>query len=262
MSKQLAAMFLAFIGAGMYPQAQAQAPVPTQAQAQPQAYPANPYMQNVPPMSAPSLQPFPNMLAPMMGAFIPGMPRGTGPIASASSWTMSVSPTFEQKTQFMKFMMPQLASMGFNMRDMMNFMTTKYQVREGVSFDDAVESMKLRANQVNLKLVGHSPMIKDIQAVLGDLSAPRMEVFHFCDIEVGREIMKLVPESIVFLPCRIAIMEDAQKKIWVLTLDWDPAWLDGINSSGMGLSPEMMVMAKKIRENMDNVMRAAAEGDL
>lgn len=159
-------------------------------------------------------------------------------------------------------MMPQLSSMGLNMRDIMNFMTTKYKAKEGVSFDDAVESMKLRANQLNLKLVGHSPMIKDIQAVLGDFSTPRMEVFHLCDIEAGREIMKLVPESIVYLPCRIAVMEDAQKSVWVLTLDWDTAWLDGINSQAMGVSPEMVVLAKKIRDNMDNVMRAAAAGDL
>jgi len=48
--------------------------------------------------------------------------------------------------------------------------------------------------------------------------------------------MKLVPESIVYLPCRIAVMEDAQKNVWLLTLDWDTAWLDGINSQAMGVS--------------------------
>jgi len=222
----------------------------------------NPYLQNVPPMAPPTLPTLPNLLAPVMPALIPGMPKGTGPITSVPPWTMSTSPTPEQKKQFMKSMMPQMSSMGLNLRDIMNFMTTKYKAKEGLSFDEVVESMKLRANQVNLKLVGHSPMVKDIQAVLGDFNTPRMEVFHFCDIEAGREIMKLVPESVVYLPCRIAVMEDAQKNIWVLTLDWDTAWLDGINSGAMGVSPEMMALAKKIRDNMDNVMRAAAAGDL
>ena len=222
----------------------------------------NPYLQNVPPPTPPTLPALPNLLAPLMPALVPGMPKGTGPITSVPPWTMSTSPTPEQKKQFMKSMMPQMSSMGLNLRDIMNFMTTKYKAKEGLSFDEVVESMKLRANQVNLKLVGHSPMVKDIQAVLGDFSTPRMEVFHFCDIEAGREIMKLVPESIVYLPCRIAVMEDAQKNVWVLTLDWDTSWLDGINSGAMGVSPEMMDLAKKIRDNMDNVMRAAAAGDL
>ena len=222
----------------------------------------NPYLQNVPPPTPPTLPALPNLLAPLMPALVPGMPKGTGPITSVPPWTMSTSPTPEQKKQFMKSMMPQMSSMGLNLRDIMNFMTTKYKAKEGLSFDEVVESMKLRANQVNLKLVGHSPMVKDIQAVLGDFSTPRMEVFHFCDIEAGREIMKLVPESIVYLPCRIAVMEDAQKNVWVLTLDWDTSWLDSINTGAMGMSPEMMDLAKKIRDNMDNVMRAAAAGDL
>ena len=250
MSKLQSTLILALC-AGLSAHALAQTPVNPNT--------TNPYLQNVPPLAPPSL---PNILAPLMPALIPGMPKGTGPITSVPPWTMSAAPTPEQKKQFMKSMMPQLSSMGLNMRDIMNFMTTKYKAKEGVSFDDAVESMKLRANQLNLKLVGHSPMIKDIQAVLGDFSTPRMEVFHLCDIEAGREIMKLVPESIVYLPCRIAIMEDAQKSVWVLTLDWDTAWLDGINSQAMGVSPEMVVLAKKIRDNMDNVMRAAAAGDL
>lgn len=245
MSK-LKSILMVVLGAGLSVHALAQAPV-------------NPYLKNVPP---PTPVTVPSLLAPLMPALIPGMPKGTGPLSSVPPWTMSVSPTPEQKKQFMRSMLPQLNSMGLNMRDIMNFMTTKYKVKQGVSFDDAVESMKLRANQLNLKLVGHSPMVKDIQAVLGDHTTPRMEVFHFCDIEAGREVMKLVPESIVYLPCRIAVMEDAQKNVWLLTLDWDMAWLDGVNSSAMGVSPEMMVMAAKIRDNMDNVMRAAAEGDL
>lgn len=241
---------LFILSAGLSAPAMAQTPAPTQS--------TNPYLQNVPPpapVQLPNLMP---LLAPMM----PGMPKGTGAITSVIPWTMSTAPSPEQKKQFMKSMVPQLTSMGLNMRDLMNFMTTKYKAKPGLSFEDVVASMSLRANQANLKQVGHSPMIKDIQAVLGDMNTPRMEVFHFCDIEAGREIMKLVPESIVYLPCRIAVMEDAQKNIWVLTLDWDTAWLDGTNSAGMGVSSELKVLANKIRDNMDNVMRAAANGDL
>lgn len=237
MSKLLSPLVLA-LGAAVALPALAQAP----------AYPntTNPYLKNVP-------APAPNPMT--------LMPKGTGAMKDVIPWAMSAAPTAEQKKQLMKSMIPMMANMGLNIRDIMNYMTTKYQAKPGVSFDDVVESMKLRANQLNLKLVGHSPMIKDIQAVLGDTTSPRMEVFHFCDIAAGREIMKLVPEAIVYLPCRIAVMEDNNKNVWVLTLDWDMAWLDSINGS-MGITPEIAKMAKDIRDKMDNVMRAGANGDL
>lgn len=237
MSKLLSTLVFA-LGAGLALPALAQTP----------AYPntTNPYLKNVP---APA--PSPMSL----------MPKGTGSMKDSIPWAMSKMPTADEKKQLMKSMIPMMANMGLNIRDVMNYMTTKYQAKAGVSFDDVVESMKLRANQLNLKLVGHSPMIKDMQAVLGDTTSPRMEVFHFCDIAAGREIMKLVPEAIVYLPCRIAVMEDDKKNVWVLTLDWDMAWLDSINGS-MGITPELAKMALDIRDKMDNVMRAGANGDL
>lgn len=208
--------------------------------------PANPYLKNVP-APAPST---------MMG-----MPKGTGTLKNTVPWSMSKMPTPEEKKQLMKTMLPHLSSMGLNIRDIVNYMTTKYQAKPGVSFDEVVTSMQLRANQLNLKQVGHSPLIKDIQVVLGDTTTPRMEVFHFCDIAAGREIMQLVPEAIVYLPCRIAVMEDDKKNIWVLTLDWDMAWLDTINGS-MGITPVLAKMAVEMRNKIDNVMRAGANGDL
>jgi hypothetical protein len=56
-------------------------------------------------------------------------------------------------------------------------------------------------------------------------------------------------------------MEDAHKRIWVLTLDWNTAWLDSI-SGKMGAPSELMKYATDIRDKMDNIMRAAAAGDL
>ena len=205
---------------------------------------SNPYLSNVP-ISA----------GPMVLPVSPGG-RGTEP------YEMSRIIPPEEKAKMMKQMMPMMNLVTrMDVKDVMNLMTVKYQAKEGLSFDDVVESMKLRANQLNFKLVGHSPMWKDIQAVLGDTTAPRMEVFHYCDIAAGREVLKYAPESIVFLPCRIAVMEDAHKNIWVLTLDWNTAWLDSI-SGKMGAPSELMKYATDIRDKMDNIMRAAAAGDL
>jgi uncharacterized protein (DUF302 family) len=212
------------------------------------AAPANPYLQGNPYLqNVPTYMPF--------GITLPAK-------QASKPWTMNRSIGKEEKAKMMKQMMPMM-SMGAKMdiKDVMNYMTTKYKAKKDLSFDDVVESMKLRANSLNFKLVGHSPMWKDIQAVLGDTESPRMEVFHFCDIAAGREIMKLAPESIVYLPCRIAVMEDAEKNVWVLTLDWDIAWLDSVNGS-LGISPELAAMAKDIHDKMDNIMQAGVNGDL
>jgi uncharacterized protein (DUF302 family) len=137
----------------------------------------------------------------------------------------------------------------------------KYKVKPGLSFDDVVESMNLRANKLNFKLVGSNLMWKDFKAVLGDDTGPRIEVYSYCDIAVGRALLKVDPEFIVFLPCRIAVMEDSDKNIWVLAIDWDINWL-GDYWARMGITDELYAGAVDIRNKIDDIMRAAANGDL
>ena len=205
---------------------------------------ANPYLANVPVSAGPITLP------------ISPSGRGTRP------YEMSRVIPPEEKEKLMKQMMPMMNMVTrMDVKDVMNLMAIKYKANKGLTFDDVKQSMELRANQLNFKKVGESPMWKDIQAVLGDKDAPRMEVYHYCDIAAGREVLKYAPESIVFLPCRIAIMEDADKNIWVLTLDWNTAWLDSI-SGKMGAPSELMNYATDIRDKMDVIMKAAAAGDL
>ena len=212
--------------------------------ADPAAAVKNPYLADVPVSAGPMVLP------------ISPSGRGTRP------YEMSRIIPPEEKARMMKQMMPMMSmATRMDVKDVMNMMSTKYKAKPGLSFDDVVESMKLRANQLNFKLVGHSPMWKDIQVVLGDTTAPRMEVFHYCDIAAGREVLKYAPEALIFLPCRIGIMEDADKNIWVMTLDWDTAWLDSI-SGKMGAPDALVKSAADIRDKMDNIMKAAAAGDL
>ena len=207
---------------------------------------ANPYLDNVPISAGPMTLP------------ITPASRGTRP------YEMSRIIPPEEKARMMKQMMPMMSmATRMDVKDVMNMMTTKYKAKAGLSFDDVVESMKLRANQLNFKLVGQSQMWKDFQAVLGDSTAPRIEVFHYCDIAAGREVLKYAPEALVYLPCRIGVMEDADKNIWILTLDWDVSWLDSLSGKmGMEKIPELVKSARDIREKMDNIMKAAANSDL
>jgi uncharacterized protein (DUF302 family) len=204
----------------------------------------NPYLANVP-LSAGPLT-------------LPISPGGRG----MRPYEMSKPVSPEEKNKLMKQIMPMMGMVkSMDVKDVMNLMAIKYQAKPGLSFEDVKQSMELSANKHNFKKVGESPMWKDIQAVLGDMDAPRMEVYHYCDIAAGREILKYAPESIVYLPCRIAIMEDADKNIWVMTLDWDTTWLDSVKGR-MGTPDVLWDHAVTIRDKMDNIMRAAANGDL
>ena len=223
--------------------------------AQAQTPPANPYLMQVPGISLPTLS-LPNVSS-YLGLI--GSMATFKPSVAAKPYSMAPSLPREQKIALMQAMMAMMPSMGI--RDAMSFMSTKYKAKDGLTFEDVKTSMELSANKLNFKKVGESPMWKDFQAVLGDMEAPRMEVFHYCDIAAGRELLKASPESIAYLPCRIAIMEDANKAIWVITLDWDMAWLDTVQGK-MGVNPELGKFAKDINQKMDNIMQAAANGEL
>lgn len=148
----------------------------------------------------------------------------------------------------------------FSLRDMISMMAVKYQAKDGLSFDDVVEAMKVKANEINFKYVGVNPLWKDIVAITGNKDTPRVEFYSFCDAVVAREILDYVLEFAIFLPCRIAVVEDANKKIWVMTLDWDVRWLDASKNPNK-ITAAMRENSIRIRDAIDKIMRAGALGE-
>lgn len=153
-----------------------------------------------------------------------------------------------------------MAMSPLSMRNMVSMMADKIPVAEDVSWDDAVEAMKLRANEVNFKFVGSSPLWKQIEAETEQPST-KVEIFRFCDARVARKILDEVPEFIVFLPCRIALLEDADGKLWVMTLDWDVSWLDYAQNPNTHLPKDLREDAERVRESIAYIMEGAATGD-
>lgn len=167
----------------------------------------------------------------------------------------------EEKQRWLQTAMPVMANMmRMDARAAVNYFAFKIKARSGLSFDEVVESMMLRANRVNLKFVGSNQMWKDFKAVLNDTTAPRIEVFSFCDIAVARDLLRIIPEMAVFMPCRITVMEDADQNIWVMMLDWDVTGLD-LAGAHMGITPELRQGAIEVHNKMNSVMQAAANGE-
>jgi uncharacterized protein (DUF302 family) len=171
--------------------------------------------------------------------------------------TMAESISPEARANFVSSMM---AVNPFSLRDMIAMMAIKYPAKEGLGFDDVVEAMKVKANEINFKYVGVNPLWKDVVAITGNQDTPRVEFFSFCDALVARELLDVSLEFAIFLPCRIAVVEDAYKKIWVLTLDWDVRWLDASKNPNK-ISDSLREKSIIVREAIDKIMRAGASGE-
>ena len=130
----------------------------------------------------------------------------------------------------------------------------RIQVQDSVSFDDAVESLKLRANQHNLKFVGANQLWKEIEALTGK-PAKRMEIFNFCDGLTANKMLTADPMMIAFMPCRIAIIEDDKGKRWVISMMMDLKLIKAMPA-------DTRKAAEKVMAAMKDMMVAASKGDL
>ncbi len=153
-----------------------------------------------------------------------------------------------------------MASSPMSMRDMFNIMTAKKKVVEGMSFDEVIESMEIKANELNFKKVGHNEFWRDVGAITG-LPTTRLEVLQFCDALVGRRMLDYSPEFVIFIPCRIALYEDANGDIWLMTLDWDVTWLSLAWHPDSQLDEALKRDAVRIRDVMEKIMHAGATGE-
>jgi uncharacterized protein (DUF302 family) len=130
----------------------------------------------------------------------------------------------------------------------------RIQIQDSVSFDDAVESLKLRANQHNLKFVGANQLYKEIEALTGK-PAKRMEIFNFCDGLTANKMLTADPMMIAFMPCRIALIEDNNGKRWVVSMMMDLKMIKAMPA-------ETRQSAERVMAAMKDMMVAASKGDL
>ena len=155
----------------------------------------------------------------------------------------------------------QLSSIsGMSMRQLFNFMTAKVKAAEGVEFDEIIEAMEIKANEVNFKKVGHNKFWKDVGAITGE-PALRVEILQFCDAIVGRKMLDFSPEFSIFIPCRISVVEQPDGSIWLMTLDWDVSWLNFVWHPDSQLDQDLKKSGMRIRDAMLSIVNAGATGD-
>lgn len=129
----------------------------------------------------------------------------------------------------------------------------KQELAEGVTADDAIDAMQSKAAELNMKIVAHQPLSKELQA--RGIDSGRLEIFQFCNPEDAHEMVKFNPIFAAYMPCRIALVEDTEGKLWVMMLNLDML----INSTP--LPAEIHDIAVRVNETLTTIINAAATGE-
>jgi len=133
------------------------------------------------------------------------------------------------------------------------------EVQDGVSHEDVVDSLKSLSEGMNFV----NPANFDI----GENMAKRdidpqgvKEVYSYCNLSLGTEIILDHPEFLVFAPCRIALYEkpDANKQMKLyLGLDRPTIDLKSIKNP----TPRAQKAAQELEDALIDLMQKASEGD-
>jgi uncharacterized protein (DUF302 family) len=135
--------------------------------------------------------------------------------------------------------------------------TYKVAIDPKVSLQEAADSMRLRANALNLKLVAELPLSKQVEVMTGQAQRT-ITIFQFCDALTAKKLIDLNLDFSVYMPCRIALIEDEKGQGWLVMMDVNT---DSIARENR-LSKELKQKVEEVRAELIDVMKAGASGDL
>ena len=141
-------------------------------------------------------------------------------------------------------------------KEMMKAMVAQSMVMQQaeVEFDDVIESMKLRANTLNFKLVADLPLSEQVEAM--GVESNRMQILAFCDALIAKRMVEYNLIFAGYLPCRVAVVEDGEGNVWVVTMNMD------MMVNAVDLTPELRKLAMTVRDTINSIVQAGVEGDL
>ncbi|HPY39405.1 MAG TPA: DUF302 domain-containing protein [Thiolinea sp.] len=131
----------------------------------------------------------------------------------------------------------------------------KYPLADGVTPADAEQSMKMVANEHNIKAVGELPLSEQVKLETGQ-DQRFLKIFQFCNPQTAMKMVDYSDAYAAYLPCRVAMVQDKQGKYNLYSLD-----MDMMIYGGKTLPPELLAEAKKVQEIITDIMKRGAAGD-
>ena len=128
-------------------------------------------------------------------------------------------------------------------------------LEEGVSVADAEQAMKSVANEHNIKNVGELPLYKQVEAMTGQPYRV-VGIYMFCNPITATRMLDYSDAFSAYLPCRVAMVEDKQGKIWLYTLN-----MDMMIYGGTPLPAELKEEALGVKNIILDIMHRGAAGD-
>jgi uncharacterized protein (DUF302 family) len=129
------------------------------------------------------------------------------------------------------------------------------QVHEGLRPEDVIESLKSLATEHNFLFVGESPFYKQIKAITGE-DFRYVNFLSFCDARVGKRMLEYRDQYSGFMPCRIALVEDKDGRLWLYSMN-----LDIMIYGGKKLPDDIKTDALRVRDTIKAMMDGAAKGE-
>lgn len=133
----------------------------------------------------------------------------------------------------------------------------KVAIDRGVSLADAAESMRLRANALNLKLVAELPLSKQVEAITNQPQRT-VTIYQFCDAVLAKDLIDMNLDFAVYMPCRIALIEDAKGQGWLVMMDVN---VDAV-AKEKRLPQVLKDRVNAVRNSLIDIMQAGAKGEL
>ena len=133
----------------------------------------------------------------------------------------------------------------------------KIAIDRDISLVEAADSMRLRANALNLKLVAELALSKQVEAVTNQAQRT-VTIFQFCDAVTAKDLIDLNLDFSVYMPCRIALIEDANGQGWLVMMD--------VNVDAVAKEKRLPQVLKnrinEVRQSLVEIMQAGAKGEL
>ncbi|MCF6200023.1 MAG: c-type cytochrome [Hyphomicrobiaceae bacterium] len=128
----------------------------------------------------------------------------------------------------------------------------KMQLEVGITKEDAITAMRSRAVELNMKLVGEQHVSKALKD-RGE-KAPYLAIFQFCNLSDAKTIITNNPLYAAYMPCRVAMVEDPEGRIWLMMLNLD------ILVDNTMVSKKVVETVINVNQKMLEIMVAGANG--
>ena len=131
----------------------------------------------------------------------------------------------------------------------------KAKVKDGLSFDDVDEAIRSIAASMNIKDVGALPLGDQVSAMQGK-PWRKLKLYLYCNPLTAAHMIDYSEAFAAYLPCRIALLEDAAGKLWIYTVN-----MDLLIHGGKPLPPALKEEALSVSAIMRKLLDDGAKGE-